>query len=133
MVAAASRLQDHSTSNAASISQRAALEALTGDQASVHRMREAFEKRRNLLIEKLKGIQKVSFVKPEGAFYCFVGIAKTGLDSDKFSERILQEALVALIPGSGFGWGSHVRLSFALSDAGLLEGLDRFKKFVEGL
>lgn len=133
VVAAVSRLQDHSTSNPTSISQRAALEALTGDQASLDRMRQAFEKRRDLLIDRLQNIPKVSFVKPEGAFYCFVDIAKTGLDSDTFSERILQEALVALIPGSGFGWASHVRLSFALDEAGLLEGLDRFKKFVEGV
>jgi aspartate aminotransferase len=133
VVKAANRLQDHSTSNPASISQRAALEALSGDQAPVQQMREAFGKRRDLLVARLDKIPQVSFVKPEGAFYCFVDISKTGLSSDEFAERILQEALVALIPGTGFGWEYCVRLSFALGEKSLLEGLDRFEAFIKKL
>lgn len=130
VVQAASRLQDHSTSNPTSISQRAALEALTGDQAPVRKMREAFERRRNLLVARLRAVPRISFVEPQGAFYCFVDISQTGLSSDAFSERILEDSGVALIPGSGFGWPTHVRLSFALDERELAEGLDRFAAFV---
>jgi len=133
IVEAAGRLQDHSTSNPSSISQRAALAALTGDQSSVRQMVEEFRKRRDGMVERLSKIQKVSFVKPEGAFYCFVDVSATGLNSNVFSERLLKEALVAVIPGAGFGWDSHVRLSFATGVESIREGLDRFENFIRGL
>lgn len=129
---AAGRLQDHSTSNPASISQKAALAALTGDSSSLKAMVQEFGQRRDLLVRRLKSIRKVSFVEPKGAFYCFVDISATGLSSSVFAERLLQEALVAAIPGEGFGWDSHVRLSFAIGRAVLEKGLDRFEKFVGG-
>lgn len=130
---AAGRLQDHSTSNPASISQKAALAALTGDPAPIREMVREFGRRRDLLVRRLKSIPKISFVEPKGAFYCFVDISKTGLRSALFAERLLQEALVAAIPGDGFGWDSHVRLSFAIGRPVLEKGLDRFEKFVGGL
>ena len=133
VVEAAGRLQDHSTSNPSSISQRAALAALTGDQSSVRQMAEEFRKRRDGMVERLSKIPKISFVKPEGAFYCFVDVSATGLNSNAFSERLLKEALVAVIPGAGFGWDSHVRLSFAVGAESIREGLDRFEKFIRGL
>jgi len=132
-VKAAGRLQDHSTSNPTSISQKAALAALTGDPEVVKQMAAAFKKRRNLLTERLNKIPQVSFVKPSGAFYCFVDISKTGLPSTEFSERLLQEALVAVIPGAGFGWDTHIRVSFALGEKALLEGLDRLDQFIQKL
>lgn len=133
VIEAAGRLQDHSTSNPASISQRAALAALTGDPASVRKMAREFGRRRDLLVKRLAGIPGISFVEPEGAFYCFVNISKTGLKSAVFSERLLQEALVASIPGDGFGWDHYVRLSFAVGSEALEEGMNRFQKFIGSL
>lgn len=130
VVEAAGRLQDHSTSNPSSISQRAALAALTGDQGPVRQMVEAFQERRDRMAARLSKIPKISFVKPEGAFYCFVDISATGLDSGLFAERLLKEALVAVIPGAGFGWDSHVRLSFAAGLQEMEEGLERLERFV---
>ena len=133
VVEAAGRLQDHSTSNPASISQRAALAALTGDPASVRKMAEEFGRRRDFLIKRLAVIPKISFVEPEGAFYCFVDISKTGLKSAVFAERLLQEALVAAIPGDGFGWDGYVRFSFAIGQRALGEGMDRLEAFIRSL
>ena len=133
VVEAAGRLQDHSTSNPASISQRAALAALTGDPAPLRQMVQEFGQRRDLLVKRLAAVPRISFVEPEGAFYCFVDISATGLRSAVFSERLLQEALVASIPGDGFGWDSHVRLSFAIGRQALEEGLTRFETFVRSL
>ena len=132
VVEATGRLQDHSTSNPASISQRAALAALTMDQEPVDRMIREFMQRRDFLIDRLSRISQVRFVKPQGAFYCFVDISSTGLSSSVFVERFLQEASVAAIPGAGFGWDTHVRLSFAVGMEELKEGLDRFEAFVKG-
>ncbi len=129
---AAGRLQDHSTSNPASISQKAALAALTGDSAPLRAMVQEFGQRRDLLVRRLKSIPRVSFAEPQGAFYCFVDISSTGLRSAQFAERLLQEALVAVIPGDGFGWDHYVRLSFAIGRPVLEKGLDRFEKFVGG-
>ncbi len=133
VVEAAGRLQDHSTSNPASISQRAALAALTGDPASMRPMVEEFKRRRDLLTRRLSGIPQVSFVEPEGAFYCFVNISATKLKSNVFSERLLQELLVASIPGDGFGWDDYVRLSFAIGSEALEEGMNRFQTFIRSM
>ena len=133
VVEAAGRLQDHSTSNPTSISQRAAVAALTSDPASMRQMVQEFSQRRDLLVQRLAAVPKISFVEPEGAFYCFVDISATGLQSTVFAERLLQEALVAVIPGDGFGWDSHVRLSFAIGRQALEEGLNRFESFIRSL
>ena len=133
VVEATSRLQDHSTSNPTSVSQRAALAALTGDQAPVQKMVEEFAKRRDLLVGRLSKIPKVSFVKPQGAFYCFIDISATGLNSTVFAERLLQESQVALIPGAGFGWDTHVRVSFVTGTENIQEGLDRLERFIRSL
>ncbi len=133
VVEAAGRLQDHSTSNPTSISQKAALAALTSDPFFLRQMVEEFRKRRDLLMERLKNIPKLSAVQPEGAFYSFIDISATGLTSTQFSERLLQEAWVALVPGAAFGWDTHVRVSFATGIDQLKEGMDRIEKFVKGV
>ena len=133
VVEATGRLQDHSTSNPSSISQKAALAALTGDQGCVKRMAEEFGKRRDFVIERLSRIPGVSFVKPDGAFYCFINVSAAGLSSTVFAERLLQEFQVALIPGAGFGCDTHVRISFATSLDVLKEGLDRIEQFMWSL
>jgi aspartate aminotransferase len=96
-------------------------------------MVEEFRKRRDLLVERLSKIRRISFVKPDGAFYCFVDISAFRLRSSLFAERLLEEAQVALIPGAGFGWDTHVRISFAAGTAELLEGLDRLEGFIGSL
>ncbi len=133
LVDATARLQDHSTSNPTSISQQAALAALTGDQGPVGRMVQEFSRRRDLLVRRLGQIPKISWVEPKGAFYCFIDVSATGLDAAAFTQRLLEEAGVAAIPGEGFGWASHVRLSFALSAPELEEGLNRLDRFIQGL
>ena len=130
---ATSRLQDHSTSNPASISQRAALAALTGDQAPVRQMVAEFSKRRDFLIERLAAIPKLSAVKPDGAFYCFVDVSATGLKSTPFVEQLLDKEQVAVIPGAGFGWDTHVRISFATGMQEIKEGLDKIERFIRSL
>ncbi len=133
VVEATSRLQDHSTSNPASISQRAALAALTGDQSPVLEMVKEFGRRRDYLVQRLPGIQKISFVKPEGAFYCFVDISETRLNSNLFVEKLLHEHQVATIPGAGFGWDNYIRISFATGMQDIQEGLDRLERFIGSL
>lgn len=133
VVEATARLQDHSTSNPASISQKAALAALTGGEEELDRMVQEFKKRRDILVERIQEIPRLSLTKPQGAFYGFIDISELRLDSARFCERALQEAGLALIPGAGFGWDSHVRLSFCLKTELLIEGLDRLQKFVGGL
>ncbi|MCM8811894.1 MAG: pyridoxal phosphate-dependent aminotransferase [Candidatus Omnitrophica bacterium] len=133
VVQAAARLQDHSTSCPSSISQRAALAALTGDQAPVKGMVEEFRKRRDFIVQRLSAMKGISFVRPEGAFYCFIDISSGGLPSDVFVERFLKEFQVAVIPGAGFGWDTFIRISFAASMEELSEGLNRLEQFIGSL
>ena len=127
---AVGRLQDHSTSNPTSISQKAALAALTGDEKDLQAMRAEFWKRRDKIVERLSNMENISFVKPEGAFYCFVDISATHLSSNEFAEKLLHEEQVALIPGAGFGWDNYVRISFATGLENINEGLDRMDRFI---
>lgn len=133
VVEATGRLQDHSTSNPTSISQKAALAALTDTSDFIRQMAQEFGRRRDFLVQRLKKIPKISFVEPQGAFYCFMDVSETKLNSTVFSERFLQEALVAVIPGGGFGWDSYVRVSFATGLAQLQEGCDRLEQFVRSV
>ena len=127
------RLQDHSTSNPSSISQRAALAALTGDQAPVQAMREEFRARRNLLVQTLSTVPGLTFVIPQGAFYCFCDISAFKMRSAEFANRLLTQVHVAVIPGEGFGWDTHIRLSFCASREMLREGIRRLGDFVRKL
>ena len=108
-------LQSHATSNASSIGQKAAYAALEGDQKCVEDMRKEFEKRRELLINRMNEIKNISFIKPEGAFYLFCDISRFKMDSSILANRILDEAKVAVIPGTPFGAKFYIRLSFAAS------------------
>ncbi|MBU4376828.1 MAG: pyridoxal phosphate-dependent aminotransferase [Candidatus Omnitrophica bacterium] len=123
--------QSHSTSNPTSISQAAALAALTIDDPSTSSMVREFEKRRNILIKGLGEIRELKCNKPEGAFYCFVDISKTGMSPAVFSKRLLDEEYIATIPGEPFGSNKHVRFSFATSTADIEKGLERLKKWVK--
>ena len=128
---AISSLQSHSTSNPTSISQRAALAALEGPQGDVDKMVSEFSARRDLIVGKVDGIEKLSSFVPEGAFYLFCDISGTGLKSLDFSKRLLDEALVAVVPGIAFGADNYVRLSFATSRENIAKGLDRIAGWVK--
>ena len=134
-----SSVQSHMTSNVCSISQYAALEALTGPQDSINMMKNAFEERRNFMMKKLEGIDEVSFIKPQGAFYImvdityFIGKSINGIkinNSIEFAKILLEEEKVAVIPGAAFGLESYIRLSYATSMGVIEEGLDRIKSFL---
>lgn len=134
-----SSVQSHMTSNVCSISQYAALEALTGPQDSINMMKNAFEERRNFMMKKLKGIDEVSFIKPQGAFYImvdityFIGKSINGIkinNSIEFAKILLEEEKVAVIPGAAFGLENFIRLSYATSMEVIEEGLDRIKSFL---
>lgn len=133
IVEAISKLQDHSTSNPASISQKAAAAALSASDEFSGAICREFQKRREYIIGRLKDIKKMSFIIPEGAFYVFCDISKTGLDSLAFSGRLLDEELVAVIPGQGFGRDDCVRLSFATGIEQIEKGMDRIKEWVAKL
>ena len=131
---AASTLQSHQTSNVSNVSQRAALAAVSGPLDDVARMREAFDRRRQVVFSMLSETQGVSLLEPQGAFYAFPSFEgvlgrslrgrtpKTTLD---LAEILLEEVHVALVPGEAFGAPGYARISFALGDEELEEGIQR--------
>ncbi|VAX37161.1 Aspartate aminotransferase [hydrothermal vent metagenome] len=123
------KLQDHSTSNPSSISQMAALQALSEADESIAAMRDEFKKRRALMMTALDKIDGISYIKPEGAFYLFVNFSKLG-ESLEVAKKILDEVNVALIPGEGFGAPGYMRLSFATSKERIEEGMSRIIEWV---
>jgi aminotransferase len=115
--------------------QYAALEAITNTEQAVSDMIQTFRRRRDLFVEGINNIDGLSCVKPKGAFYLFVNIKKTGLTSDEFAVRLLREAKVGVIPGSGFGdeGEGYVRISYVVSEDDIREGLKRIEGFVRSL
>jgi len=128
---AISRIQDHSTSNPASISQKAAIAALKAPDDFSKGMAVEFQKRRDFVVNKLEQIKKLGLVIPQGAFYVFCDISKTGMDSNSFATRLLDEALVALIPGKSFGRDDYIRISFATSIEQLEKGTQRIAEWLK--
>ena len=130
LIAAIKNIQSHSTSNPASISQMAALEALNNSQTAVlDDMINQFEKRRNYIVERINKIKGLSCRKPEGAFYVFCRIGKKGLSGMEVTDRLLSEAKVAVVPGKVFGSDAHIRLSFAASMENIKKGIDRIEEW----
>jgi len=139
VVAAAGNLQSHATSNVSNVAQRAALAAVTGDLAAVAEMRAAFERRGRRMHELLSAIPGVACMEPQGAFYCFPSFV-SALDRDvagrrpgdtlELCELVLEEAKVALVPGEAFGAPGYARMSFALGDDDLEEGVNRIAKLL---
>ncbi|MCI7456174.1 pyridoxal phosphate-dependent aminotransferase [Actinomyces urogenitalis] len=134
VVKAATNLQSHLSSNVANVSQRAALAAVAGDLTAVERMREAFDRRRRLMVELLSGIEGLTVPTPQGAFYSYPSIEGligktlrgTVIDSSiTLASTILDEADVALVPGEAFGRSGFLRLSYATSDDAIREGIGR--------
>lgn len=133
IINAIKNLQDHSTSNPCSISQAAALKALTTSDDWTKKMRGEFQARRDYLMKRIDAMGFLSYIKPEGAFYLFCNISKTGLSSQEFSMRLLKEENVALIPGEGFGAGEYIRLSFAANIETIKKGIDRLECWLKKL
>jgi aspartate/methionine/tyrosine aminotransferase len=134
VVKAATNLQSHATSNVANVSQRAALAAVTGDLSAVAMMREAFDRRRLTIVDMLNAIPGVTCPIPEGAFYAYPSVrgvlgrsirGKVAQTSAELAEIILDEAEVAVVPGEAFGTEGYLRLSYALGDDDLVEGVGR--------
>ncbi len=134
---AAANLQSHLSSNVANISQRAAIAALTGPQEPALEMLKAFDRRRKLILGELAKIQGINTPEPKGAFYVYPDVrgllGKTwhGVEitsSLELCDFILDKAEVALVPGEAFGPSGYVRMSYALGDDALLEGVQRLQK-----
>ena len=134
LIRAASNLQSHGTSNVANVSQRAALAAVTGDLTAVEEMRASFDRRRRRMVELLRAIDGVDLLTPQGAFYAFPDLTaflgrkiggRVATTTSELATIILEEAKVAIVPGEAFGAPGYARLSFALGDDDLGEGLTR--------
>ncbi|MBU5434759.1 pyridoxal phosphate-dependent aminotransferase [Pseudoflavonifractor sp. MSJ-37] len=129
----------HSTGSPVASSQKASVTALTGSQAKIELMRQAFEERRNYLVDRMNKIPGVSCIKPEGAFYVMMNLEQligktiqgvTITDDNVFADAFLKKGLVAVVPGSGFGAPNFTRWSYATSMENIKEGLDRLEKFL---
>lgn len=137
-----SSIQSHCTSNPCSVSQKAALEALSGSQKAVKIMRKEFDNRRKVIYERVKEINHVEVLEPQGAFYLFVDCSeicemeykgeKIG-DAKRLAEILLDDYQVAVIPCGDFGTPNHIRLSYSISMEHIEEGVRRIKKFVDEL
>lgn len=128
------KLQSHSTSNASSIVQKAAIEALRGPQDSVGTMLAEYQRRRDRIVAGLRSIPGIQCGLPQGAFYVYPNVSaylrKDGLgDTTALAARLLDEARVALVPGPAFGTQDHVRISYATSQENIDKGLERLKDF----
>ncbi len=126
-------IQSHSTSNPCSFAQKGGLAALKGDQSCIEDMRAEFDMRRQYMVGRLKGIDRVSVVAPQGAFYVLANIGMLGLSSNNFADRLLSKHHVAVVPGVAFGNDATVRFSYATSLDIIKKGLDRFEEFCRTL
>ncbi|MEH1785076.1 MAG: pyridoxal phosphate-dependent aminotransferase [Nostoc sp.] len=131
IIKAASTIQGHSTSNVCTFAQYGAIAALQSSQDCVEEMRQAFAKRRQVMLDRLNAIPGLSTAKPDGAFYLFPDISKTGLKSLEFCDALLEEHQVAVIPGIAFGADDNIRLSYATDLATIEKGIDKLEKFVK--
>ncbi|MCC6365396.1 MAG: pyridoxal phosphate-dependent aminotransferase [Bryobacterales bacterium] len=138
VISAIGKLQSHMTSNPTSIAQKAAVEALRGPQESVGVMLAEYRRRRDYVIARLRAMSGVKINEPKGAFYAYpnisVAFGKNGIHSAMdFSEKLLDQAKVAVVPGEAFGTDKHVRISYATSMEELKRGLDRIETFLKEL
>ena len=139
LIKAATNLQSHLSSNVSNVSQRAAIAALTGDLSAVHKMGEAFDRRRKLIVKLLNEIPGVSCPTPTGAFYVYPSVknvlgkeirGKRPKTSAELATLILDEVEVAAVPGEAFGPSGYLRFSYALGDEDIVEGISRVKKLL---
>ncbi len=141
VVKAATNLQSHATSNVANVSQMAALAAVSGSLDAVHEMRSAFARRATTAHALLDGMPGVTCIEPQGAFYAFPNLTgllgrtiagRSAATTAELAAVLLDEARVAIVPGEAFGAPGYARISFALGDDDLAEGLDRISRLIAG-
>jgi len=138
VASAASRFQSHATSNVANVAQAAALAALNGPLDAFEEMHAAFDRRRLLMCRMLGEIPGVEVIEPEGAFYAFpsveglLGNESGAATSLELAELLLHQAKIAVVPGEAFGTPGYARLTFAMSDEDIADGLERWGSFVAG-
>jgi aspartate/methionine/tyrosine aminotransferase len=139
VIKAATNLQSHLSSNVSNVSQRAAIAALNGDLSAVHKMGEAFARRRDLIVKLLNEIPGFECPTPQGAFYVYPSVkgvlgktirGKTPKTSAELATLILEEVEVAAVPGEAFGPSGYLRFSYATSDEDIVEGIARIKKLI---
>ncbi len=139
VIKAATNLQSHLTSNVSNVSQRAAIAALTGDLSAVHKMGEAFDRRRKLIVGLLNDVPGFQCPMPTGAFYVYPSVkgalgktirGKVAKTSAELATIILDEVEVAAVPGEAFGPSGYLRFSYALGDEDIVEGIGRIKKLL---
>ena len=139
VIKAATNLQSHLSSNVSNVSQRAAIAALSGDLSAVHKMGEAFDRRRKLIVKLLNEIPGVSCPTPTGAFYVYPSVkgvlgkeirGKHPKTSAELATLILEEVEVAAVPGEAFGPSGYLRFSYALGDEDIVEGIGRLNKLL---
>jgi aspartate/methionine/tyrosine aminotransferase len=139
VIKAATNLQSHLTSNVSNVSQRAAIAALTGDLSAVHKMGEAFDRRRKLIVGLLNEIPGFECPMPTGAFYVYPSVkgalgktirGKVAKTSAELATIFLDEVEVAAVPGEAFGPSGYLRFSYALGDEDIVEGIGRIKKLI---
>lgn len=131
-------IQSHTTSNANTITQYAALEALNGPQNDMNEMIATFKKRKEKMVKLLDEIEDVSYIEPTGAFYVFIDISEilrkyNIKGSLEFSKMLLDDKNVVVIPGAAFGLDDYIRLSYATSEENIEQGVKRIKEFVNNL
>jgi aspartate/methionine/tyrosine aminotransferase len=139
VVKAATNLQSHATSNVANVSQAAAIAALTGDLSAVATMGAAFDRRRQTIVSMLREIPGIACPEPQGAFYVYPSVkgllgrpiaGRTAHTSAELAEIILEEAEVAVVPGEAFGTPGYIRMSYALGDDDIVEGVGRMQRLL---
>lgn len=133
IASAVSNLQSHSTSGPVTFAMVGATAGLKADESFIQMMKAEFQKRRDYMAKRLNSIKGITCPTPDGAFYCFPNISQLGLDSMKFSTKLLDEKMVAVIPGGAFGADGNIRLSYACSMQNIEKGLDRIEEFVKAL
>ena len=140
VIKAATNLQSHATSNVSNVAQIAALAAVSGDLSAVDEMKVAFDRRRKLITSMLNEIDGVTCPEPEGAFYVYPSVkgvlgreinGKVANTSAELAALILDEVEVAVVPGEAFGTPGYIRLSYALGDADLIEGITRIQNLLK--
>jgi len=139
VIKAATNLQSHSTSNVANVSQRAAIAAVSGDLSAVEEMKAAFDRRRQTIVKMLNDVDGFVCPEPQGAFYAYPSVkdvlgrnvgGATPSTSVELAEVILDQAEVAVVPGEAFGTPGYLRMSYALGDDDLAEGVGRIQRLL---
>ena len=139
VIKAATNLQSHATSNVSNVAQIAALAAVSGDLSAVDEMKVAFDRRRKLIVSMLNEIDGVSCPEPHGAFYVYPSVkgllgkairGRVPRSSAELADLILDQVEVAVVPGEAFGTPGYIRMSYALGDDDIVEGVGRMQKLL---